>query len=117
MSLTDIHKKNKILKVEDSVKLEQFKLGYKACNNLLLKRLLNCLFTDSKDRTLKKTHKYNTRHKEFLNGPVMSSTMYRNSYMNMCMKEYTSVAHTNNVRQKQSTKMVFKQYKDTLLSK
>ena len=117
MCLADIHKKHTILRVEDSIKLEQFKLGYKACNNLLPIRLLTCLFTDSKDRTLRKTHKYNTRHKEIPNVPVMSSTKYRNSYMYMCMKEYTFATQSNDDRQKQSIKLVFKQYKDTLLSK
>ena len=86
MCLTDIHKKHKILRVKDSIKLEQYKLGHKACNNLLPQRLLTCLFTDSNDRTLRKTHKYKTRCKEIPNVPMMSSTMYRNSYMYMCMK-------------------------------
>ena len=35
MCLIDIHKKHKILRVKDLIKLEQYKLGYKACNNLL----------------------------------------------------------------------------------
>ena len=35
MCLTDIHKKYKILRVKDLIKLEQYKLGYKACNKLL----------------------------------------------------------------------------------
>ena len=81
MCLSDIHKKHKILRVEDSIKIEQFKLGYRVCNNLLPPKLLTCLLTDSKDKTLRKTHKYNTRRKEIPNVPVMSSTMYRNSYI------------------------------------
>ena len=117
MCLIDSHKKHKILRVEDLIKLEQYKLGYKAYNNLLPRKLLTCLFTDSKDRTLRKTHKYNTRCKEIPNVPVMSSTKYRNSYMYMCMKEYTLAAQGNADRQKQCIKSVFKQYKDTLLSK
>ena len=116
MCLTDIHKKHKVLRVEDLIKLEQYKLGYKACNNLLPARLLTCLFTDSKDRTLKKTHGYNTRHKEIPNVPVMSGTKYRNSFMYMCMKEYTSATQSNANSQKLCIKSVFKQYKDTLLS-
>ena len=46
------NKKHKILRVEDLIKLEQYKLGYKACNKLLPTRLLTWLFTDSKDRSL-----------------------------------------------------------------
>ena len=116
MCLTDIQKKkHKILRVEDLIKLEQYKLGYKACNNLLPARLLTCLFTDSKDRTLKKTHGYNTRRKEIPNVLVMSGTKYRNSFMYMCMKEYTSATQSNVNIQKLCLKLVFKQYKDTLL--
>ena len=116
MCLTDIHKKHKILRVEDLIKLEQYKLGYKACNNLLPARLLTCLFTDNKDRTLKKTHGYNTICKEIPNVPVMSGTKYRNSFMYMCMKEYTSATQSNVNSQKLCIKSVVKQYKDTLLS-
>ena len=71
MCLTDIHKKHKILRVEDLIKLEQYKMGYKACSNLLPVRLLTCLFTDSKDRTLRKTHGYNTRRKEIPNREIL----------------------------------------------
>ena len=64
LSLLESHKKHKILKIEDLIKLEQYKLGYKACNSLLPARLATYLFTDSKDRSLKKSHRYNTRCKE-----------------------------------------------------
>ena len=117
MGLIEVHRKHKILKVEDLIKLEQYKLGYKACNNLLPQKLISCLFTDSKDRTLRKTHTYNTRRKEIPNVPVMSSTKYRTSYMYMCMKEYTLAVQGNFDSKTPCTKSVFKQYKDTLLSK
>ena len=116
MCLMDIHKKHKILRVDNLIRLEQYKLGYKACNNLLPPRLLTCLFTDSKDRTLKKTHGYNTRCKKIPNVPVMSGTKYRNSFMHMSMKEYTFATKPNASNQKLCIKTVFKQYKDTLLS-
>ena len=109
------NKKHKILKVEDLIKLEQYKLGYKACNKLLPTRLLTCLFTDSKDRSLKKSHGYNTRYKEIPNVPVMSSLKYRKSFMYMCMKEYTAATKLDNG--KQSKKAALKHYKDSLLSK
>ena len=61
MGLIEVHRKHKILKVEDLIKLEQYKLGYKACNNLFPQKLISCLFTDSKDRTLRKTHTHITQ--------------------------------------------------------
>ena len=96
LNLSESHKKHKILKIKDQIKLEQYKLGYKACNNLLPARLVNCLFMDSRERSLKKSHRYNTRHKEIPNVPVMRSTKYRNSFMYRCIKEYTLVTPSNN---------------------
>ena len=115
MHIPEILKKHKILKVEDLIKLEQCKLGYKVCNNLLPARLLTWLFTESKDMSLKKSHIYNTRCKEIPNVPVMSSTRYRNSFMYMCIKEYTSAVISESP--KHGLKSFIKHYKETLLNK
>ena len=114
-SLSESHKKHKILKIKDQIKLEQYKLGYKACNNMLPVRLVNCLFMDSRDRSLKKSHRYNTRHKEIPNVPVMSSTKYRNSFMYRCIKEYTLFTLSNN--QKYGMKSLVKHCKELLIHK
>ena len=89
------------------------KLGYKASNNLLPIKLLSCLFTISNDVSLKKAHKYNRRHKEIPNVPVMNSMQYRNSFMYMCMKEYTDAA--NKIDLKKCIKRFVKHYKEILL--
>ena len=74
-------KKSGILHVKSLIKLEEYKLGYKICHNLLPKPLRDCLVTDQYDRTTLKTHSYNTRHKNTPNLPEVKTLKYRNSLL------------------------------------
>ena len=49
-----------ILKVKDQIVLEQVKLGYKACKNLLPTKFANNILTDSTNASFLKSHNYNT---------------------------------------------------------
>ena len=81
-------KKSKILRVRSLIKLEEYKLGYKMCHNLLPKPLRECLLTDHYDKTTKKTHGYNTRHKSTPNLPNAKSHKYRNSLLFSTIQSY-----------------------------
>ena len=59
----DNFKKEKILRLQDLIQMENSKLGYLLDKNLLPFNLHRILWTDSKNKTLQKTHQYNTRDK------------------------------------------------------
>ena len=105
LSTKECSKKHKILSIKDLIKLEQSKLGFKVCKGLLPNKLQNCLTTDSRNNSLIKTHMYNTRHKIIPNVPKMHTSMYKNSFMHACIKEYSIMSNkiTGNVTLKTFT--------------
>ena len=80
--------KSKILRVKSLIKLEEYKLGYKMCHNLLPRPLHNCLLTEHCDRTTEKMHSYNTRHKSTPNLPHAKTRKYRNSLLFSTIQSY-----------------------------
>ena len=81
-------KEERILTLEQMIKLENSKLGYKLQNNLLPHQIQSLLSTDSKLNKLIKTHKYGTRSKNTLNLPLAKSKMYHTSYLFHVLKEF-----------------------------
>ena len=63
----EIFRKYKILKLDDMVKVEQCKLGYKLCHGLLPKALANNMVRDHNRYSISKHHKYQTRGKSIPN--------------------------------------------------
>ena len=96
MNLKECSMKHRILNVKDLIKLEQSKLGFKVCKEMLPSKLQNCLITDSKNKSLIKKHAYNTRHKSIPNVPTMHTSLYHNSFMHECIKEYSVVSGSIN---------------------
>ena len=88
LSTDAVYKKHKILRIRSLIKLEEYKLGYKLCHNLLPKPLSDCLLTDHYDKSTKKTHGYNTRHKSTPNLPNVKSHKYRNSLLFSTVQSY-----------------------------
>ena len=84
--------KHRIMTVKNLIRLEQTKLGYKVCKGMLPIKLQKCLITDSKNKSLLKSHAYFTRHKGIPNVPKMHTSLYHNSFMHTCIKEYSAVA-------------------------
>lgn len=76
-----------ILSVKETIELELCKLGYKTKNNLLPTQLQHCIEHDSKGKSLKKHHPYNTRCKQELNIPKTKYT----SFLNRATKHYTEL--------------------------
>ena len=67
ISLIDNRKSSKdlnILTIENLILLENLKFGFKLNKNLLPSKIVDCTVNDQHGKSLKKTHKYNTRHKE-----------------------------------------------------
>ena len=87
-----LFKAEKILPVEQLIKLEQCKMRYKLCHTLLPKKLAKCMLTDHRDASVQKTHKYQTRHKEIPNLPQVTSSKYRLSFLFTSISEYSKLS-------------------------
>ena len=82
------YSRSKILRVRSLIRLEEFKLGFKMCHNLLPRPLHDCLLTDHCDKTTEKRHSYNTRHKGTPNLPQVKTRKYRNSLLFSTIQSY-----------------------------
>ena len=64
---TELTYKNlKILKIKELIKMQEIKVGYRLINKLLPNKISQQLQSDSKKKSLLKTHTYNTRGKKSL---------------------------------------------------
>ena len=70
-----------LLKLDQLIKLENFKLGYKLKSNELPCRISEILSHDKNKKSLTKQHRYNMRNKEQLNIPKHNSLSYHNSFL------------------------------------
>ena len=101
VSLIDPNKKselvfleNKILTLTEMIHLEQCKLGYKLCHNLLPKRLEENMTRDHRQHSIEKTHQYSTRSKKIPNLPQASGAKYRSSFLYNSIKLYSDLSYT-----------------------
>ena len=62
-NIKDVMLDYKILSLANMIALEQCKLGYKLCHNLLPKKMSQDMMTDHHNKSTKKVHKYNTQNK------------------------------------------------------
>ena len=81
----------KIPKVEELIRLVNCKLGYKLANKLLPGQITKALTTNSMNKSLLKTHDYNTRNKNLPNMPKCSHKMYHNSYLTSALRDYQAL--------------------------
>ena len=81
-------KKEKMLRLHDLIQLENRKLGYQLDKNLLPLNLHKLLWTDSRNKTLQKTHHYNTRDKHLPNLPKVSTVNYQRGFQFQSIKDY-----------------------------
>ena len=86
-----LFKKEKILPLQKIIELEQCKMGYKLCHNLLPKNLAKCMLLDHRDVSVLKVHRYQTRNKTIPNLPPATSSKYRSSFLFMSIKEYSKL--------------------------
>ena len=95
------YKELKLLELNKLIDLENKKLGYKIHNNLLPIQMSNIIKSDAENKTLKKTHNYDTRNKKVLYLPKIKNNSYQQSFlycgvkalcsMPMHMLEFTSI--------------------------
>ena len=58
------YEKLKILKIKELIKMQEIKVGYRLINKMLPSKISQQLQSDSKRKSLTKTHTYNTRGKK-----------------------------------------------------
>ena len=86
---TDLKYKNlKILKIKELIKLQEIEVGYRLINNLLPNKISQQLQSDSKKKSLLKTHTYNTRGKKIPNLPKVTRSIYINSYLYQSIRQF-----------------------------
>ena len=85
------YKKDKLLKFKDLTFLENVKLAYKLEHKLLPQRLHDMLLSDSKNQSLEKTHKYNTRCRSLPYRPTALTRHYHTSYLFQSIKDYGTI--------------------------
>ena len=76
----DNFKKEKMLRLQDLIQMENSKLGYQLEKNFLPLNLHKLHWTDSKNKTLQKTHQYNTRDKHLPKLPKVNTTNYQRGF-------------------------------------
>ena len=100
LDVNTTYKKHKILRIDQLIRLEEIKFGYKQINKLLPNKLQYIVDHDSKGKTLMKKHAYNTRNKKILNCPSSCHQNYRNSFLNKGIVSYSNLPYqlkSNNI--------------------
>ena len=87
-------KEEKLLSIEEMIKLELQKIVHCLSASSLPANLAANLKQDHLSKSLKKTHKYNTRNKHDLYLPKAKAKTYRESFL------YKSIAEFNSLPQK-----------------
>ena len=91
MSTDESFTKYGILKFERLVKLEQMKISYKLCNDLLPINFATQIKLNPKCQSTSKQHNYHTRNKQIPNLSLVQSSKYRTSFLFCAVREYSSL--------------------------
>ena len=87
----NLNKELGILSISTKIMLENCKFGYKLKNKQLPNKTLALCYLDSKNKSLTKQHKYQTRHKELPNLPRNMNKTYKNSFLCMGPKSFQAL--------------------------
>ena len=94
LSKDAVYSTYKILAVSQMIELEMSKLGFRLVNNLLPNQLSKALQTNHCNRTMLKTHRYDTRCRAVPNPPKATHSRYRNSYLFQALSIYSKLPAT-----------------------
>ena len=107
-------KKERMLRLNDLIHLENNKLGYQLEKALLPCNLHDLLWTDSRNKTLQKTHQYNTRAKHLPKLPKAFNNRYYKGFQFQSIKDYElTPVH---IREAPTLKTFIKRMKDHLFN-
>ena len=82
------YKKEKMLRLDELITLENVKLGYKMEHSQLPETIQEMMKTDSKKKSLVKTHSYPTRTKSVPKLPTAQNKAYHASFLVQSIKDY-----------------------------
>ena len=82
------YKSERMMRLDELIKLENIKLGYKLEHSRLPITIHDMLKSDSKNTSLVKTHSYQTRTKNIPNMPTALCKSYHASFLVQSIKEY-----------------------------
>ena len=82
------YRSQKILNIKELIKMQEIKVGYRLINKLLPNKISQQMQSDSKRKSLIKTHTYNTRRKRIPNLPKVTKMNYINSYLYQSIKQF-----------------------------
>ena len=80
-----------ILSIEKLIDLEQTKMGYKLCHQLLPSILTKLMNSDQNDQDMIKTHSYETRQKSIPHRPSAKLGLYRSSFLYRAISSYSNL--------------------------
>ena len=91
MNVDASFKKYRIMRFTNMVKVEQCKMGYKLCHDLLPIALAKNMKRDHSNKSIVKGHKYLTRGKAIPNLPSVTGNKYRSSFLFNAFKLYSAL--------------------------
>ena len=91
-NVNTIMSEEKILSIEEIIKLELLKIGYLLSIGTLPINLSRDLKKDHLLNSLIKEHNYDTRHKQDLYLPKAKGKTYRDSFLYKCILEYNNLS-------------------------
>ena len=111
---TNLNRTLGILSIEDMIKLENMKFGYKLVHWMLLQKIVEICYKDSKQESLTKSHHYSTRNKSVPKLPRNMNKTYRESFL--CKGTQSWLTLSVETRNKYNLKTFTNKCKETLLS-
>ena len=109
------YQKHKILRVKDTLILENCKMVYRLEHQLLPIKLSKLYNTNQRGKSLKKTHGYNTRNKMLPNLAKTNCKEYNTSYLCSSLKDYQNISAE--IRKAKSLKIFNSLLKEKLLTR
>ena len=111
---TNLNKTLGILSIEDMIKLENMKFGYKLVHWMLPQKIVEICCKDSKQESLTKSHHYSTRNKRVPNLPRNINKLYRESFL--CKGPQSWLTLSVEIKNTYNLKKFTNKCKETLLS-
>ena len=87
-----IYLKHGILPIEKLVELENYKVWYKYYHNLIPVKLKEIMTVDSNQKSIAKTHRYNTRQRKELNLPKADG-LYKKTFFVKGLQDYSKLSN------------------------
>ena len=110
---SNLNKNLGILTIDEMIRLENMKFGYKLVHQMLPQKIVETCYVDIKHQPLTKSHQYSTRNKSVPNLPRNMNKLYRESFL--CKGPQSWLTLSVETREKYNLKTFIKKCKENLL--